>query len=179
VTTAAAVRFNYFAFRRRRYMGSAKRLASRWVLLGAVMAVLLCMSASQVHGQTQEGYNAIFKSSSACLSGGCTYSSAFIDASVFTGTDFCVKVNNALNELPTTGGVIDARGIHLSGGNTCASSPFTNPNTINKPSTVLLPSGTITISTTWILPNGTKIVGEGGGASGASLTTLQAVSGFT
>jgi len=160
-------------------MRNTKRLACNWMFLGAMIAVLGWLSASPVNVQAQQGDNAIFKSSTACLSGGCTPSTAFLDASVFGGTDFCQEVNNALNALPSVGGVVDARGVHLSGGNTCAASPFTTPNTISKPSFVLLPSGTITISKIWILPNATRIIGEGGGASGASLTTLQAASSFT
>jgi hypothetical protein len=160
-------------------MQSAKRFTSGWMFLGATIALLGLFSAVPVRVHAQEGYNAIFKSSTGCLSGGCTPSAAFIDASVFTGSDFCQKVNNALNSMTSSQAVIDARGIHLSGGNTCADSPFITPNTINKPSSILLPSGTITISKIWILPNGTRIIGEGGGASGASLTTLQAASSFT
>lgn len=42
------------------------------------------------------------------------------------------------------------------------------------PSTVLLPAGAITVSTSWVLPSGTKIIGEGVG-----MTTLAATSGVT
>jgi hypothetical protein len=90
-------------------------------------------------------------------------SSAFIDAKVFFTTDFCAAVNSALYEAQHYDGlsapVIDARGIPQP--SACASSPWNGTNTITIPSTVLLPAGTISLSATWILPPGTKVVGEG------------------
>jgi hypothetical protein len=87
---------------------------------------------------------------------------------------------------PTAGTVvIDARGInttnskHSSGNLLCAGTPWfngTNASTSN-PATILLPAATILISSTWILPDGSKVIGEGSGG-GSSGTTLE-VSGFT
>jgi hypothetical protein len=81
--------------------------------------------------------------------------------------------------------VIDARGI-TSGLNCTSGTPWFQGGTsyTNTPATILLPSGLITIHQTWILPNGTRVVGEGAGSSGTGssgtgITTIQAVSGFT
>jgi len=126
-----------------------------------------------VNAQNYQGYNAVWGYSgcpgsetgtATCPSG------AFIDASVFTG-DFCGQVHAALSEavsnsLPAA--VIDARGVTST---SCGSNPWSS---ISIPSTVLLPAGTITVSRLWVLPSGTKIIGEGVG-----MTTLTAASGVT
>ena len=63
--------------------------------------------------------------------------------------------------------------------NTCAiNTPYVGTYIITVPSTLLLPSGTITISKTWILPNASKVIGQGTGESGYSVTTLQTGSTF-
>jgi len=133
--------------------------------------------------QNYQGYNAVWgfpgPGSTACKGVGpgsaivCP-SSAFIDASIVGGTDFCAAVHNALaqaqvsNSLPSA--VIDARGVTSTN---CASNPWIYPPSgITIPSTVLLPAGTITVSAPWVLPSGTRIVGEGIG-----MTTLQAAPG--
>jgi hypothetical protein len=68
----------------------------------------------------------------------------------------------------------------------CASgtSPWLNGNYQNKPSIILLPTGIIQISTTWVLPNGTHLIGVAtsdpdlsGGATAP--TTIQASTSFT
>jgi hypothetical protein len=107
------------------------------------------------------GNNVIFGSSSACTSGGCIASTAFIDASALSGSDLCAKINTALTSgYPSTGAVIDARGIGSGTTQSCAATPW---GTSTNPSTILLPSGTIQISNTWTLPGGTRIVGTGPG----------------
>jgi hypothetical protein len=128
----------------------------------------------------QEGDPAVW------LSTGKASSSAYIDASAFCGTsgcgsqNFCSVVNQALHALPANGGVVDARGINAGGSNTCAgTTPYTGTYTITVPSILLLPSGTISIGKTWILPNASKIIGEGAGASGYAVTTLQTSSSFS
>jgi hypothetical protein len=109
---------------------------------------------------------------------GPTYSTAYIDASVLPGTDICAQINYALtHNFPAGGGVVDARGINSTSSRfslKCASgTPWGGGSntTVNTPSTILLPAGTIQISNTWILPNSTAIVGEG-----SDLTTIQAQS---
>ncbi len=97
-------------------------------------------------------------------------STAYVDASVFSGSDICAKIYSALtaSTTPSTGVVIDARGISSL---TCTSTEtpwIAGSNSTTKPSTVLFPAGTITISKTWVLPNETRIIGEG-----PSKTTIQ------
>src|SRR5258708_9224649 len=64
---------------------------------------------------------------------------------------------------------------------TCANSPWWATNA-RPPAVVLLPAGTIPISSTWYLPKGTKLVGEGIGSPVALMsgtgTTIQASSTF-
>jgi hypothetical protein len=142
--------------------GKTSRLFATLLVLGS-----LSFCAAQLHAQAA-GNNAVFGSTSACSSGGCVASTAFIDASVLSGTDLCAQINYALtHSYPTTGTVIDARGINGTGfSQTCSSgTPWglgSNTTTTN-PSTILLPPGTIKISNTWTLPNGTRIVGTGPG----------------
>lgn len=162
-------------------MTTAKRFRSGGRFLAVLLAVSCCLAVA-VPAEAQKGDNAVWLTSSTKGP-----STAFIDASAFCATagscttsdDFCAVVNKALNTLTASGGVIDARGINSGGSNTCAKSPFISPSTINTPSTVLLPTGTITISKGWILPNGTKIIGQGAGYPGYSVTTIKAASGFT
>jgi hypothetical protein len=129
---------------------------------------------ARVAGQSL-GNNAVYKTSSSKVG-----SSAFVDASVFTGSpnnDLCGKIFAALASLPpgTFGAVVDARGITNL---TCASgtTPWVQGTSTTNPATILLPAGIITVPKTWVLPNATRVVGEGSGASGASVTTLQAPS---
>ena len=97
-------------------------------------------------------------------------SPSFFDASVagILGLDICQSIRNMLTATvypSNMGAVIDARG--LSPANTSMTCPsgkspwFDGTNYINKPSTILLPAGTITIPATWVLPGGTKLIGEG------------------
>ena len=126
----------------------------------SILVILSAISPAKLTAQVQ-GNNTVWSSSTTIGS------SAFIDASAFTGngTDLCDTLNYIYTHtpaiIPTTGGVIDARG--LNGGNTsltCAASPW-NGVTSTPPTTVLLPAATIVISAAWILPNQTRIVGEG------------------
>src|SRR5258708_11454543 len=119
------------------------------------------------------------------------YSSAYVDASAYctvagscaSTDDFCTVVNTALTKLPTTGGVVDARGVMPPGttGNppsiSCAGTM-----TFPSPSTVLLPAGTIHTTSTWTLSPGTRLIGEGGEDPGVNpqltRTIIEAKSGF-
>jgi hypothetical protein len=114
-----------------------------------------------------------------------TTSHAYIDASMFIGTstDFCTVLNQALLALAgrPSGimGVIDARGVNPSA-MTCNSNPWTGFSAGHVPvSVILLPAGTIKMNATWILPSGTRLIGEGGedpgsSALGTTRTILQA-----
>jgi hypothetical protein len=158
-------------------------VAPHWLFLGIVIAIVGWFSACPVpaSGQSQ-GNNAIYYqsgSSGACCKG----SGAFIDASmfIFTGSTFCSTLYSILHSAsyPSTGAVIDARG--LNSGNTrmtCAAgtTPWNNGTTYqNKPSTILLPAGTILIPTTWVLPNNTTLIAVGDSISPTTGTGLAAV----
>jgi hypothetical protein len=160
-------------------------------LLFTVAVAVGCWLTAPLAANAQQGDNAVWGSSATIPS------SAFIDASAFcssagkcgSGDDFCAVVNKALNQMQTSfpaGGVVDARAVVNTKTSGCTNTPWVGGGTgynINTPSTLLLPAGTIFLGKTWILPNGTKIVGQGSGSpfnsSGLdSVTTLQAKSGF-
>jgi hypothetical protein len=117
-------------------------------------------------------------------------STDLIDASPFgrNNTNICAVLNGILSsasiQYPASGAVIDARGLPGNTGTnmTCTISPWgSGSGYINVPSTILLPAGTITIPSspgTWILPNGTKLIGEGTATNGTG-TTILAGSNFT
>jgi hypothetical protein len=154
-------------------MKIAKTFVSHCLFFGT-LAVLLGLSPLSAHSQT--GRNAVYKSSSLT-----TPSASFIDLVVATTTgDICQRINDVLNGISLAGSsfagmVVDARGFGSGTSQPCASNPFLAGmgHTI-KPSTILLPSGTITIQSTWILPDQTRVFGEGPGQ-----TTLLAHSSFT
>jgi hypothetical protein len=116
----------------------------------------LLMYPAQTQAQT-EGNDAVYNATN-----GVTFSSSFIDGSQFLGhnqgVDICdtiygIFVNKwGVAAYPSSGAVIDARGI--SSALTCTlGSPWREGNnTVTVPSTILLPAGTIVISTKWVLP---------------------------
>jgi len=147
-----------------------------WVVVGMLMLLPFAVSPTQVSAQCtgSKGNNAVY---AGC---GLQGSTAFIDAGAFSSSgDICARIHAVLTSgYPASGAVIDARGIRPPGGGStqlCSTNPWAG---ITTPSTVLLPSGTIQISVQWALPSGTRIVGEGSGAPGAGVTTVQAASGF-
>jgi hypothetical protein len=136
-------------------------------------------SVSPIPAHGQAGDNAICNSSSPPT--GISCSAAFIDASVGTSGDLCARIYSIISSAsyPTTGEVIDARGINPGGPNTCANTPWWNGTTnLTKPSYILLPSGNITISHTWIMPDRARIWGEGRGSPSGSGTILIAKTSF-
>jgi len=132
-------------------------------LMSVGCLLLLPMTAG---AQKQQGANDIYDSTGAQKG-----STAFIDAFMFlapngSGTDICdaiYQIFTSTNPVyPAAGAVIDARGITTN--LTCVQgTPWSESSHgyINKPSTILLPAGTITIPTTWVLPSGTRVIGEG------------------
>jgi hypothetical protein len=145
---------------------------------GLLMAVIAIPMAT--FGQS-EGNNSVYNSS-----GGYAASTAYIDAGAFydngnSGSDICQIINNILTgTYPSSGAVVDARGVLPLNGNTsipCSSNPFNNVSNGTAPTTILLPGTTILASKTWILPSNTRIIGEGSGTG--SYTAIQATSGFT
>jgi hypothetical protein len=162
-------------------MRIAKTFYARWMFFVTVAVLLGLLSVSPVRMEAQTGYNAIYNASSAC----CSPSNAFIDASVFctggscTGNDLCAVVNKALQALPSTGGVVDARGVLTSTGKiTCAAgtTPWLQSGVFTTtPSEILLPPDFIYIQAPWILPDRTRIFGDG--ALGTNGTYIWAAEG--
>jgi hypothetical protein len=152
------------------------------------------VSPTRLHAQSSQGNDAVYNSTGTIVG-----SSAFIDASKFLGSgqgsDLCDTINGILSNrfgvtYPTTGAVIDARGIRGATNLTCThGTPWTEgSNTINAPSTILLPATggatptPIIISSPWILPANTHLIGEGDGVPSSSSTpgtTIQAASSFS
>ena len=162
-------------------MQKANRLVTGHLFSRILLAAIAwCLTTSAgVQAQTA-GNKAVYNASSAC----CISSAAFVDASVRSGSTICQKIYSALQALPAAGGVVDARGINSN--MTCNGSEtpwFQSPNNVLTPSTILLPAGTITISSSWIMPDATRVIGEGIGGEGAgsntSGTTLQAATSFS
>jgi hypothetical protein len=169
--------------------------ATSWTLLRVFGGLLVVALSLPTRAEAQKGNNAVYKDPSNC----CQASPAFIDASVFaqTGSNICKILNRILDPtnsiLPSTGGVIDARGLPFAMPSTSMTCTTANPSpwagiANPPPSTILLPAtgGTtpnpIIIPSTWILPPNTRLIGEGGSigsAAGTTGTTIQAASTFT
>jgi hypothetical protein len=155
-------------------MKIARKLAAHPMLFTTLFLTMAWFSASPTRAAAQQGDNAVWTTNTSC----CSHSAAFIDASVLTGTDICAKIFNAIGLLPSTGGVVDARGI--STGLTCTTdTPWVQSTSTTVPADILLPTGTITIGTTWVLPNHTRIIGTGTGSPNTSGTVITAASGFS
>lgn len=150
-------------------------------LLSVVVTFVICLLVSATSSNAQvTGGNKVYNSSGTC----CAISSAFLDGSAFgvAGDDICTRINAALlyaqghaASFPA-GVVVDARGVLPSVGNpdaqqcsTTSPQPF---NGVTIASTVLLPPLTIKIPKQWLLPDKTRIVGEGPNS------ILVAISGF-
>jgi hypothetical protein len=175
-------------------MRSTARLSSGGMSLG-IVGVLVCgLSAFSIFANAQsgsQGQNAIYDGNNNIVG-----SSAFIDASMFATSpprprDFCKVLNWVLTHgYPATGAVVDARGLNSANTSmTCSISPWgSGSSSVTLPSTILLPAtgGTtptpIVISTTWVLPSNTHLIGEGDGIPSSGFTpgtTIQAGTGFS
>jgi hypothetical protein len=166
-------------------MKIAKKLVANRMLFAAVALVLGWLAISPAPAQAQAGSNVV-TSGTGTVPTWAVASPSFIDASAVTSStpynDLCGKIYTILSSTsyPSTGAVIDARGLAGSA-LTCASgtSPWIYGGLapVNVPSVILLPTGTINIPRTWILPGETRIkgVGEDGNSSG---TVIQPQSGF-
>jgi hypothetical protein len=151
-----------------------------------VAALVYCLSAFPIlaNAQGTESQNAVCSSTSGCST--TVGSSGFFDASMFLppnstqATDICDALYGLFSgrrgfpAYPSTGAVVDARGISGTTNLTCTKgSPWTeSTTTVNVPSTILFPPGTIVIPTTWVLPPNTKLIGVGDNIG--SGTTIQA-----
>jgi hypothetical protein len=165
--------------------GNGGFVATWTTFVVAVIVLILCIAVPvHLRAQGSPGNNAVYNSSAVC----CVGSSSFIDASVLQAQDFCDTIYQIIHSSTYTPAVIDARGIssHL----TCTlGSPWSESSGYaNKPSTILLPATSatnpITISIGWVLPNGTKLIGEGttnptfNTSNAQAQTTIQASSTF-
>jgi hypothetical protein len=149
-----------------------------------LLTVTLCVFCSLPFlAFAQRGNNAVYQTSTSLAA-----SPAWIDASAFCGTgggtsscgvsgfDVCSMISAAISSIPSTGGVIDARGVVPPSSNkqTCSANPFPSTGGPYPPMTVLLPASTIVMpatSGTWTLPNNVRLIGEG------SMTVLNDASG--
>src|SRR5215471_11452380 len=164
----------------RRHLMTGTRSRTKFFAIVVVSITSFLTFPSLLQGQGDPGNNAVYNSSGNC----CVGSTAFVDARILMGqTDtICSVIFGILqpSTYPPAGMVIDARGI---GGSALVCAANTSPwlkngTSINKPSTILLPAGTITIPNKWVLPGGTMLIGEGtstvSNANGLVQTTLQA-----
>jgi hypothetical protein len=167
-------------------MRIATRSTPRTVLTIAVVALATYCAVFPLRSEAQggEGQNAVCSSTSVCTSSSDTVGSgAFVDASMFaapSGT-ICSVIYSILVPGGYSAAVIDARGLVNSTpptSMTCAANttPWNNGSTyVNKPSTILLPAGTITTSVPWVLPGNTKLIGIATSGNNSLLdTTIQA-----
>jgi hypothetical protein len=157
-------------------MKHARVLATGCVFAG-IAAVLLCSAPAS--GQNTEGNHAVCTSQTGCSTTVGTM--AFIDAGQFVnanqGSDICDAIFgifvNTWNVVtyPSSGAVIDARGIGGSALKCTKGSPWNEGSTtVSSPANILLPAGTIVIPTTWVLPAQTHLIGAGGPDYGVRLT---------
>jgi hypothetical protein len=139
------------------------------ITAGPVQAQAQCPSSLSVC----EGWNGVYNSATSNLA-----SYAFVDAVPYmsnvncsNGTcDICAAfelIFNNYNSTNTKGIIVDARGVATPA--YCSASPWQAFGVSAPASTaILLPAGTIYLQQGWVLPNATRIVGEG-----PALTTLQ------
>jgi hypothetical protein len=137
------------------------------VLVYLLLTLTICYAVYAEPAEGQEGQDAVYNGSAVVAS------PSFIDASMFIkngqSTTICDSIFYVLtHSYPSNGAVIDARAISGTTALTCAAdtTPWStdgNAHVLTVPSTILLPAGTIVIPTPWVLPNKTRLVGEGDG----------------
>jgi hypothetical protein len=164
-------------------MKSAKSPCSTWLLLGAALVVFGYVFSSPLPASAQtyppcakgQGFNAAYGN---CTNGSPNGSFALIDASQYMNQgDICAAIHAIFanyNGNNSYGTVVDARGFHPGISQGCSTNPWASLNPLPYSSVVLLPPGTITLSTTWTLPSYTSVVGQG-----PNVTIIQAGSGFS
>jgi hypothetical protein len=162
-------------------MRKVMRLVVGALLLSSVCIGLVLTTPGIAQAQTA-GNKAVYTSGGVC----CTSSAAFIDASVLSGSNICEQIYNAL-QVAVSGhvtAVVDARGVNPTPACGSGETPWLKSGTnVITAATILLPAGTITISSPWIIPDGTRLIGTGVGQevsqNNTAGTTLQVPSGFT
>jgi hypothetical protein len=169
-------------------MQIAKSLSAVCFILWAIALLAISLIApAPLHAQ--QGNNTVCTGTGTVPSWAACSASIF-DATQFTGTTICQKIYNTLTSThyPATGAVIDARGVTT--GLTCSTAGETpwstgtnGANVVVTPSVILLPAGLITISTGWIIPDRTRVFGQGErpnpGASSGPGTQIVAASNFS
>lgn len=149
-------------------MKTRMRLLNSCGLVAAALVLVGCLLVTEASAQGTSGYNAVCYDRSGTASNCSTQkaSPAFIDASIFPGgSDVCQQIRNAFGSLPATGGVIDARGVTPGSGNvfSCVNgTPWfdgVSQYFDKTPAEILLPGGQININQTWVIPNGTRLIG--------------------
>jgi hypothetical protein len=164
---------------------TAKAVLLRFLFFATAMILLGWISTSPTRALAQgcspvAGNNLVYGNCSTQSSFG---SQSYIDVSSATTSatgDLCARIASVLATSGLKAGtVVDARGIVPPTPLSCSSDPFiigvngSGQPIFAPPSVVLLPSGTITTSSSWVVPDETQLIGEGPG-----ITTLQAASGF-
>ena len=143
-------------------------------LLGLACS-MTCTHAQAQCNTTTRGFNTVWGCQKPPTQQG---SFAMVDAGQFTG-DICNQIQTAFTSIVASnsvfGVVVDARGVPPPYSCASGESPWGSWGYTNyPPSVVLLPSGTIPVVTTWIMPANARLIGEGPGA-----TILQAASNLT
>jgi len=166
-------------------MKSAKSPGSSWLWFGAALVLFGYVFGSPLPASAQtyppcamgQGFNAAYGE---CTNGSPNGSFALIDASQYMNQgDICAAIHAIFanyNGNVSYGIVVDARGFNPHPGipQGCTTNPWANLTTLPYSSVVLLPPGTITLSTKWTLPSYTSVVGQG-----PNVTIIQAGSGFS
>ena len=185
------IRHSEFAAEEKKMSGTTQSGLSFVLVATMVFPTVWCSAFPPVlEAQNQPGQNAVCTSSSGCST--TVGTNAFIDASVFLGSgqnqgsDVCDVIYKILSgrtgiTYPPNGAVVDARGVNSTNSSlTCAKgTPWFESSTgsVNVPSTILLPAGTILIPTPWVLPPSTHLFGQGDNPS--SGTVIQACTSTT
>ena len=161
--------------------------SSRWLfvplcLIGACLLTVPTSTYAQCNtGSTATGFNAIYGN----CGGSTNVQAAFtlVDVTQYTTSgDICQRINAVLanyNGAAPGGVVVDARGVNPgSSSQACSMNPWNLAPAPEPPSSVvLLPSGTISITSNWTLPKNARVIGEGPGNTILAVNT--GVGGFT
>jgi hypothetical protein len=134
-----------------------KQAAKAIILAVVTVVAVLCDVANAQHQGNSAYYSTQYTQNG---------SGIYVDASQFTSGDFCARIAAAINSIggAPNGATVDARGINAGGTNGCHNSPW-NGVSASYSIVLLLPAGTINISSTWVIPNSTRVVGEGSGVT--------------
>jgi hypothetical protein len=144
--------------------------------LGVLFVGWIVILSISTHAQD----NAVYDSSGTVT----VQSTAFIDAYVLLNgvpyLDLCDTIYHILKPTTYSPSIIDARGISGSALTCTQGSPWNeSAGYAKKPSTILLPAGTITANTPWVLPANTKLIGVAKSSSSNYILDTTIKAGFT